>query len=154
MSEISCASLTSAAECKPYQKPRERGTVQTAERMPETVLVIEDDRSVRNVLREMLERSGYAVMEACDGEEGVNVYKVNGSCIHLVLSDVIMPKKNGRQVYDEIKELDKHAKVLFMSGYPVDILYNRMIMEKGFHFIQKPMRPQELLIKIRELLDT
>ncbi len=128
--------------------------MQAPERMSETVLVIEDDHSVRNILRVMLEQSGYAVMEACDGEEGVNVYKVNGRFIHLVLSDVIMPKKNGRQVYDEIKELDKHAKVLFMSGYSVDVLYNRMIMEKGFHFIQKPMKPRELLVKIREMLDT
>ena len=123
------------------------------ERVTETVLVIEDDHGVRNILREMLERSGYSVMEASDGQEGVDVYRNHGKGIHLILSDVMMPRKNGRQVYDEIKELNSDAKVLFMSGYAADILDNRIIMENGNNFISKPMRPQELLGKIREILD-
>ncbi|MGC2063345.1 MAG: response regulator [Thermodesulfovibrionales bacterium] len=120
----------------------------------ETVLVIEDDHSVRNIVREMLQRSGYTVMEASDGAEGVDVYRNHGKGIHLIISDVIMPKKNGRQVYDEIKQLNSNAKVLFMSGYSADILDNRIIRENGHNFIAKPMRPQDLLGKIREILDT
>jgi DNA-binding response OmpR family regulator len=128
--------------------------MKTRDRFAETVLVIEDDRGVRNILREMLERSGYAVMEASDGEEGIAVYRNHGKGIHLIISDVIMPKKNGRQVYDEIKELNSDAKVLFMSGYAADILDSRILVENGHNFISKPMRPQELLGKIREILDT
>lgn len=124
------------------------------DRTRETVLLIEDDHSVRNILREMLERSGYAVMEASDGEEGVAVYRSHGKGIHLIISDVMMPKKNGRQVYDEIKELNSNAKVLFMSGYAADILDNSIITKNGHNFIEKPMRPQELLGKIRKILDT
>lgn len=124
------------------------------DRNRETVLLIEDDHSVRNILREMLERSGYAVMEASDGEEGIAVYRNHGKGIHLIISDVMMPKKNGRQVYDEIKELNSDAKVLFMSGYAADILDNSIITENGHNFIEKPMRPQELLGKIRKILDT
>lgn len=123
------------------------------DRITETVLVIEDDRSVRNIVREMLERSGYSVMVASDGQEGVEVYRNYGKGIHLIISDVIMPRKNGRQVYDEIKELNSDAKVLFMSGYAADILDSRIIMENGNNFIAKPMRPQDLLGKIREILD-
>lgn len=124
------------------------------DRRTETVLLIEDDHGVRNILREMLERSGYSVMEASDGEEGVAVYRNHGEGIHLIISDVMMPKKNGRQVYDEIKELNRDAKVLFMSGYAADILDNSMVTKNGHNFIAKPMRPQELLGKIRQILDT
>lgn len=138
----------------PSQSLPEGGSMRFPDGETETVLVIEDDNGVRNILREMLERSGYSVMEASDGQEGVDVYRSHGKGIHLIISDVIMPRKNGRQVYDEIKELNSSAKVLFMSGYSADILDNKIIMENGHNFITKPMRPQELLGKIREILDT
>lgn len=153
MSAILCANSVSAAGCKPSQRPPDGNWMNLPASAPETVLVIEDDHGVRNILREMLERSGYSVMEASDGEEGVMVYRSHGDGINLIISDVIMPKKNGRQVYDEIRELNSNAKVLFMSGYAADILDNRIIMENGHNFITKPMRPQELLGKIREMLD-
>lgn len=153
MSAISCMSSGSTTDRKPCQSLPNGISMKIPERVTETVLVIEDDHSVRNILREMLERSGYSVMEASDGQEGVDVYRNHGKCINLILSDVMMPRKNGRQVYDEIKELNSDAKVLFMSGYAGDILDNKVIMENGRNFISKPMRPQELLGKIREILD-
>jgi DNA-binding response OmpR family regulator len=117
-----------------------------------TVLIIEDDRGVRQVLRDVLERSGYEVYEASDGEEGVAVYKKHGCGIHLVLSDVMMPRKNGRQVYDEIREINSNVKVLFMSGYAADIMDNTIIRESGLNFIPKPIMPQDLMNRIQEML--
>ena len=137
----------------PYQRHPAGNSLMDGEHTAWVVLLIEDDYGVRQVLRETLERSGYSVYEACDGVDGINMYKEHGDSIHLVLSDVMMPRKNGREVYDEIRRLKEDVKVLFMSGYSADIMDNQMIRERGLNFMTKPIRPQELLVRIREILD-
>ena len=73
--------------------------------------------------------------------------------IQLVLLDVVMPKKNGKEVYDAIRRTRPDVKVLFMSGYTADIMHNKGIAEAGLDFISKPVSPFELLRKVREILD-
>ena len=91
----------------------------------ETILIAEDEPAVREVLRLSLEEYGYMVIEAKNGEDAVNQYKDNMDKVSLVLLDVIMPLKNGREAYEEIKSLKPNTKVIFMSGYTDDIITER-----------------------------
>lgn len=119
----------------------------------ETVLVAEDDPAVRNLTKTTLESFGYKVIEAVDGEDAVSKFKENKDNIMLLLFDVIMPRKNGGEAYEDIKGMKQDIKVIFMSGYTADIVQSRGILENGIEFISKPVSPNELLKKVRECLD-
>jgi len=114
----------------------------------ETVLVAEDDASVRELIKEILLGYGYKVIEAEDGEDAVRRFKENKDGIRLLILDVIMPKKNGKKVYDDIMKERPDVKVIFMSGYDANVIH-----KKEFDFISKPISIEKLLRKIREVLD-
>ncbi len=130
----------------------ESEVMQTIGSGSETVLLAEDDPDVRAFMKDLLEEYGYKVIEAIDGEDAINKLMVYKDNIHLALLDVVMPNKNGREVYDEIKKITPDIKVLFMSGYPADIIHKKGIIEKGFAYIEKPASPTRLLKKIQEVL--
>lgn len=120
----------------------------------ETVLIAEDDPYIRIVVREMLSEFGYKVLEASDGEEAVKVFREHDDEIQLLLLDVIMPKLNGKEVFDTVSKIRPDVKAIFMSGYTADILHKKGIIEGGgFAFLLKPLSPQPLLVKVREVLD-
>ena len=119
----------------------------------ETILVAEDEEDVRELTKIVLEGHGYTVIEAVDGEDAIDKFKENKDKIHLLLFDVIMPNKNGREAYDAIKEMRPGIKALFMSGYSGDIVYRKDILGNGLHLIAKPVSPTELLKRVREALD-
>lgn len=119
----------------------------------ETVLVAEDEEDVREFVKEALAGYGYQVIAASDGEEAVRLYMENRDKIQVVLFDVIMPKKNGREAYEEIKKATPKVKAVFMSGYPAATVSRQNILDKGMVFISKPMTCNELLTKVREALD-
>ena len=119
----------------------------------ETILVAEDDVHVRELTKEVLEGYGYNVLEAIDGDNALHVFNDSQENIGLLLLDVIMPKKNGKDVYNLIRKVKPYIKVLFMSGYDADIILKKGIVEQGLHFISKPVSPDELLLKVREILD-
>jgi len=119
----------------------------------ETVLIAEDDAHVRELTKNLLERFGYKVIDAVDGEDALIVFNENKDNVHLLILDVIMPKKNGKEVYDEIKKVRPDIKAIFISGYASDIIYKKGILEEGTDVILKPLSPQELLKKAREMLD-
>ncbi len=119
----------------------------------ETILIVEDDANIRNVSRIILENFGYKVLEAADGEEAIAKFIDNKDAIKLVLLDVIMPKKSGKEVFEEISKIKPEIKTLFMSGYPNDIINSKGFYRAGLEFIQKPSSPYELLRRIREILD-
>ncbi|MBA4349391.1 MAG: hybrid sensor histidine kinase/response regulator, partial [Thermodesulfovibrio sp.] len=119
----------------------------------ETVLIAEDEGHVRKFTKETLERFGYKVIEATDGDEALQKFKENEDRIQLLILDVIMPKRNGREVYDEIRKTKPDIKVIFVSGYPADVIHEKGIPEEGFNFIPKPIRPTDLLKIVREELD-
>jgi len=123
------------------------------ERGTETILVAEDDHQVRELIKEVLTGFGYTVLEAKDGLDALRLYKENANRIQLLILDVITPKKNGKQVYDEIKIESPNIKVIFMSGYDANVIHNKGIREEGLNFISKPILPDELLRKVREALD-
>lgn len=118
----------------------------------ETLLLAEDDADVRNLTKTILTEAGYKVLEATDGDEALKVFSEHKDTIQLVLLDVIMPKKNGKEVHNRIKRIHPDAKVLFMSGYAPDIIF-KDAHEEGLNLITKPSTPHELLRKIRELID-
>lgn len=120
----------------------------------ETVLVAEDDIQVRDLIREVLEGFGYKVLEAVDGEDALKVFSRQKDKIQLVIFDVIMPKKNGKEIYNEIKKIRPDIKGIFTSGYDANIIHKKGILEEKLTFISKPISPEELLKKVRELLDT
>ncbi len=119
----------------------------------ETILIAEDDASVRALMKEMLVRFGYSVIEAIDGEDAITRFMENRDRIRLLILDVIMPIKNGKEVFEEIRKIRPDVKVIFASGYMADILHKKGIPEKNQNFIAKPLTPTELLKKVRETLD-
>jgi CheY-like chemotaxis protein len=119
----------------------------------ETILVAEDNTAVRSLLLEVLQMEGYVVIEATDGEEAIRVFLENQYAIDLVILDAVMPRKNGLEAYKEIKEARAGTRVLLMSGYTEDIIFNKGFEDKAVEFISKPLPVEELLKKVREILD-
>jgi PAS domain S-box-containing protein len=118
----------------------------------ETVLIAEDSDEVRNLLKIMLTSRGYSIIEAVDGEDAIRRFS-EVEKIDLAILDTVMPKKNGREVYDEIIRLKPDSKVLFTSGYTRDVILAKGMEDGRFEFIQKPVSPNTLLRKIRQMLD-
>jgi len=119
----------------------------------ETILVAEDDADVRKTTRSILENFGYTVLEAEDGEDAIRVFQGNRDTVKLLLLDVIMPKKNGKETYEEIRNLRPGMKALFISGYTANIIHKRGILDQSLDFIMKPVSPTDLLKKVREVLN-
>lgn len=130
----------------------DEGELSSPEGGTETILLVEDDEEVRAVVKLALEDAGYRVIEAVDGDDAVKKFAENKETIQLLLTDVIMPKKSGKQVHEEIKALHPAIKTLFISGYTSDIIQQKAILEEGWNFIAKPVTPQKLLKKIRTVL--
>ncbi|MEA5113329.1 MAG: PAS domain S-box protein [Geobacteraceae bacterium] len=118
----------------------------------ETVLLAEDEPEVRQVMSSLLSSNGYRVVLAVDGEDAVERYLEFGDDIDLLVLDVIMPKKNGKQVYDIISRARTDIKTIFVSGYTADIVEQKGIPETC-HLVSKPFSPHDFLWKVREVLD-
>jgi PAS domain S-box-containing protein len=119
----------------------------------ETVLLAEDDESVRTLTKTVLAEAGYTVITASEGEEALAKFSNDKDRITLLLLDVIMPKKNGREVREEALRMRPGIKTLFISGYAGDVFRKDAGPDAGLNFIAKPVSPTELLRKIRETLD-
>ncbi len=120
----------------------------------ETILLAEDDPEVRTLSTTFLQDFGYTIIGAENGEIACRRYRENQDTIRLLLFDLIMPKKDGKEAYDEIKRLSPGIKILFMSGHNTATIANKGIAQEGLHFIMKPISPEVLLKKVREVLDT
>ncbi|MBF0507247.1 MAG: response regulator [Nitrospirae bacterium] len=119
----------------------------------ETIIVAEDEQQVREGMVALLQENGYKIIEAEDGEDAVRKFRESRGTVSLVLLDVIMPVKNGREAYEEIKGMEPGIRTIFMSGYTDDIIAKKGILEEGFDFISKPIHPDTLMRKIREVLN-
>ncbi|HYU10073.1 MAG TPA: response regulator [Gemmatimonadales bacterium] len=146
--------------CFKVYLPRVDEPVSTAANVPiestrgtETVLVVEDVAAVRAVSRKMLERYGYRVLDAGDGDVAVRVADESGEHIHLLLTDVVMPNVNGRDLAALFAKTRPTTKVLFMSGYTDDAIVRHGILQEGIAYLQKPFTPESLARKVRAVLD-
>lgn len=119
----------------------------------ETILLVEDEDSVRALSRHILESCGYIVLEASDGMEAVKVAEVHHETIHLVVTDVVMPLLGGRQLAERLETMRPGLKVLFLSGYTDDAVVRHGILQADVAFLQKPFSPTALAQKVREVLD-
>jgi len=119
----------------------------------ETILLAEDENDVRALITIVLREAGYTVIESVDGEEAVQQFTEHAGSLSLFLSDVIMPKMNGKAAYEQIRAVKPGIKVIFMSGYTADIIQSKGIINDGKPFLPKPIFPDQLLRKVREVLD-
>ena len=119
----------------------------------ETILLVEDEPAVRAVAARVLRRSGYTVLEASDGERAIAVARAHAAGIHLVLTDVVMPRMSGRELVDRLREQGITPLVLFMSGYTEDAIIRHGEFPAGTSFIEKPFTVQALLDRVRTALD-
>lgn len=119
----------------------------------ETILVAEDDADVRNLTKDILGSFGYNVILAVDGADAVKKFKQDSDKIDLLLLDVVMPKKGGKEAYDEIRKIRPDIDVLFISGYAGDNLVRAKVVDQGLDLLQKPLSPEDLLKHVRTALD-
>ncbi len=119
----------------------------------ETVMVVEDEDAVRGLAVKVLTDCGYSVHQAGNGKSCLEFLRGFDGPLHLLLTDVVMPGMNGRELYTEVKGIFPEARVLFMSGYPEDIMTRRGVLDKGIPFVQKPFSVRRLAAGVREALD-
>ncbi len=135
----------------------DKGTTEQSEAIrggSETILLAEDEAVVREIHKSILEEFGYRVIEALDGEDALNKFSIDKEHFDLLVLDVIMPKMNGKEVCEEIRKSQPDMRAIFMSGHPRDLIQKQGVLKDEEHFLAKPATPQNLLKKIRTVLDS
>jgi len=119
----------------------------------ETILLVEDQEAVRRFVSTALRAQGYTVLEAGDPDEALPIIEDNVSGIHLLFTDVVMPRMSGTSLAARVLQVLPRAKVLYMSGYTGDAITDHLVIEPGVNFIQKPFTLEELVRKVRQVLE-
>ena len=138
------AAITKNTNGQPHTVPQGQG---------ETVLVVEDEKLVLDLVTLTLETSGYTVLSSQDPEKAIELVAQHPSPIDLLLTDVVMPGMNGRTLYENVIQLQPDIKVMYMSGYTANAIAHRGILDEDIHFIQKPFSVHDIGVKVREVLD-
>ena len=131
----------------------QEAAAKTAINRGETVLVVEDEPSLQVMAKRMLEKLEYRVLSASTPNEAIGLAEKHAGEIKLLITDVIMPEMNGRDLAERMQSLYPGMKILFMSGYTADVVVNGGVLDKGVNFIQKPFSMRNLAVKVREALD-
>ncbi|MEI9949249.1 MAG: response regulator [Pseudomonadota bacterium] len=119
----------------------------------ETILLVEDEVLVRSLVSKFLHSQGYRVLSAARGSDAIQLAAEQSTSIDLLLSDVVLPNMNGRQIYEKLAQTIPKLRVVFMSGYTENIIAPHGVLEDGLYFVQKPFSLKELARKVREALD-
>jgi CheY-like chemotaxis protein len=137
----------------PLSGTERRPPTQARQPVWETIVLAEDAEQVRSFIQRVLEKEGYRVLVAKNGDEALRMATDHEGPIHLLLTDVIMPKKSGRELADQLSRLRPDTRVLFMSGYTNRANLGGTTLDPDVPFIQKPFTSAEILSKVREILD-
>ena len=137
--------LSQTAACNP--------ALDVAPKRKETILLVEDEDAVRQMTREILLMQGYNVLEAASGPEALSLRSQYGGPIHLLLTDIVMPQMNGRELAARMIESNPSMKILFMSGYTGELVAPSGMSDENHAFISKPFTLNALADKLRKLLD-
>jgi CheY-like chemotaxis protein len=132
----------------PVEQPTPAG------RQSETILVVEDEAMVRSIMARTLRDCGYSVLEASHGKEALAVLEAERGQVSLVVADLVMPEMGGRELAARVAERWPEIPILFISGYTGLDVVRRGLLEEGREFLQKPLAPEELARKVRQLADT
>ena len=119
----------------------------------ETILIVENDDALRNLVRKILKLQGYRILDAENGIEALKVSKKHEGRIHLVITDVVMPKMGGRKLVERLRRLRPEMKLVYMSGYTDEAIVHHGVLMPGIEFLQKPFTSASLKRKVREVLD-
>jgi len=130
---------------RPSQRPAPRGS--------ETILLVEDDAQLRALARTILARQGYAVLDAATPAEALSISQQHGGKIDLLVTDVVMPQMSGRELARALLKSRPSTKVLYMSGYTDNAIVHNGVLDAGLSFLQKPLTPDALTHKVRQVLD-
>jgi len=133
-----------AAATQKTETPRSRG---------ETLLLVEDEAPVLQMIHSMLVRLNYTVLTADTPNDALRLIEAEGGDCQLLITDVVMPGMNGRELAERIMEIKPDLKCLFMSGYTADVIAPQGVLNEGVSFIQKPFSIQELAVQVRAALD-
>jgi signal transduction histidine kinase/ActR/RegA family two-component response regulator len=120
----------------------------------ESILLVEDDEMLLRLQKLMLEESGYTVLAAATTDLAISLAREHPGPIQLMISDVVMPSMNGKQLSEKLRDLRPEMKTLFVSGYTADIISDNGVIEEGVHFLQKPFSIEALTAKVRDVLDS
>ncbi|MGQ0815678.1 MAG: PAS domain S-box protein [Gemmatimonadota bacterium] len=135
--------------------PSRASTVQArSARGNETILLVEDQAAVRSLVRRVLQKSGYDVIDAANGTEALSLIETLERPIHLLLTDIVMPEMGGRELAEKLAPLRPDMKILYMSGYAEDAIIVNQVLQPGFAFLPKPFAPEALAAKVRETLES
>ncbi len=124
-----------------------------SDRGTETVLVVEDEEPVRNLVHELLRSHGYDVLVAPNPTEAARIAAQHTGTIHLLLTDVVMPGIDGRELANRLQPSRPEMKVIFMSGYSGNVVVHHGVLDEGVAFLQKPIMPEPFLRSVRDVLD-
>jgi two-component system cell cycle sensor histidine kinase/response regulator CckA len=138
---------------EPLEQPREKVLGYELLRGSETILLVEDEEEVRKLAVRVLERQGYKVLAARDGDEALLICERHQDPIHLMLTDVVMPGMNGHELAERLEPLHPRMKVLYMSGYTDNAIVLHGVLVEGVNYIQKPFTVDALTKKVREVLE-
>jgi CheY-like chemotaxis protein len=119
-----------------------------------TILVVEDEKGVRHLLRETLEGAGYTVLDTADPEEGLQMARDYAGPIHLLLTDVVMPGMGGPELAGRMREFRRDFKVAYVSGYSEEAISKRGVLEDGSELIEKPFKPSDLVARVARIFAT
>jgi two-component system cell cycle sensor histidine kinase/response regulator CckA len=137
------------------QTPSDRPTEAAAPpvRGSETLLLVEDESEVRELVRDILLAQGYRVLAAQDGVEALQVAQEHEGPIHLLITDVVMPRMSGKALADQLRSSRPEMRVLFTSGYTDNAIVHHGVLDEGVHFLSKPFELEALARKVREVLE-
>ena len=116
-------------------------------------MLAEDEEQIRVLAKAILEEAGYNVLIAVDGEEALRIYRSSSTPIDLLLFDVVMPRKGGREAFEAIRAMNPAIKCLFVSGYSQDAVHTNFVLDAGIRLLQKPYGNHQLLRAVRQVLD-